>query len=633
MSVNRLQRLYFGKDDAESDIAKGGLLREGFLRTRAYEAAFAGTKSLIIGRKGSGKSAICLTLFNALAVDARASLVSPDEISAEEIRRFQLPGIQPAQSKQLIWRYVFAIQIAKYLLSVARNAEAADDSVKHDASQLRKFLLDNLEVDDPSFVERFWKVVERLKGSVTLEAFGIKMGAGIEHPSPGVRANDQLDVLERRIADLGKRLGLTEQDKPFHLLVDQIEKVWSNDVESDAMVVGLLQASKEVRSKLDWVRCTVFLRADIYEKLQFQDRDKFRGDEFHIDWDAKQLINLIEARAKASDSSIGENGLWLKVFPPEIDGNDLKVYIIGRTLMRPRDIIQLCNACRDAAATNGNGTIEKSDVKQALSLYSAWKLSDLQNEWSVNYPFLPDVFVLLADTSYLVTRAAFEERLSHIKSDLGTRYPSAAATTKSADALLGILHSIGLLGVVRHNVTHYYYQDKTQKRIQTSDLQFVIHPCFRNALQSTSAIDMAPFEGLSERDGGLLRERFESGLRIGQSFQSSRGNPYERVLSFSERMMSESHLGLASSALPDEVAEEIRLDLRRVQEELRRAGESAEPEFARQVAQDVSLHLRRLLKRVSDPLIIDKDSLQRMQFVVDQLEQLLYRGDSSEFIR
>src|ERR1039458_5900850 len=108
-----LDRLYFGKDDAESDFARGGLLRQGFMRTRAYDEALAGSKTLIIGRKGSGKSAICLMLKNDLQAEDRCSLISPDEISTDEIRRFHLPGIPPEQSKLLIWRYVFAVQVAK----------------------------------------------------------------------------------------------------------------------------------------------------------------------------------------------------------------------------------------------------------------------------------------------------------------------------------------------------------------------------------------------------------------------------------------------------------------------------------------------------------------------------------------
>jgi predicted AAA+ superfamily ATPase len=83
-----LADLYFGRDDAEMDIAEGGLLREGFLSTSAYVAAQKARKHLIIGRKGSGKSAICRTLLASPDDSVSISLVTPDEVSADEMRRF-----------------------------------------------------------------------------------------------------------------------------------------------------------------------------------------------------------------------------------------------------------------------------------------------------------------------------------------------------------------------------------------------------------------------------------------------------------------------------------------------------------------------------------------------------------------
>src|SRR5262245_7722367 len=86
-----LDRLYFGRDDAESDVGETGLLRAGFLRTQAYEMALSGRKQLLIGRKGSGKSAICVML--AESMQSMSSIVTPDEISADEIRQFELRGV------------------------------------------------------------------------------------------------------------------------------------------------------------------------------------------------------------------------------------------------------------------------------------------------------------------------------------------------------------------------------------------------------------------------------------------------------------------------------------------------------------------------------------------------------------
>lgn len=49
-----LSKIDLGKDEAEQDQR----LQEYFLKTSNYMNALAGTKTIVIGRKGSGKSAI-----------------------------------------------------------------------------------------------------------------------------------------------------------------------------------------------------------------------------------------------------------------------------------------------------------------------------------------------------------------------------------------------------------------------------------------------------------------------------------------------------------------------------------------------------------------------------------------------
>jgi hypothetical protein len=100
-----LAQLHFGREDAERDVTEGLLLRGGFLPNAAYRGALSGRKMLIIGRKGSGKV-----------------LVTPDEAPGEEIRRFELQGLPGDSAKALIWRYVFAVHAARYLVEHAKGA-------------------------------------------------------------------------------------------------------------------------------------------------------------------------------------------------------------------------------------------------------------------------------------------------------------------------------------------------------------------------------------------------------------------------------------------------------------------------------------------------------------------------------
>jgi ABC-type multidrug transport system fused ATPase/permease subunit len=57
-----IANLYFGKDDAETDFTSSGLLQGSFLKTAIFDQIKSRSKSLVIGRKGSGKSALCLIL-------------------------------------------------------------------------------------------------------------------------------------------------------------------------------------------------------------------------------------------------------------------------------------------------------------------------------------------------------------------------------------------------------------------------------------------------------------------------------------------------------------------------------------------------------------------------------------------
>ena len=216
--INDLSALYFGKDDAESDFANGGLLRQGFLKTHAYEEALSGNKTLFIGRKGSGKSAICLMLHTSLSQEHRAALITPDEISAEEIRRFTLSGISPVTSKELIWRYVFAVQIAKFLLLRANAEVTKRKELEKHVTSIRKFLVDNGEIEDLSVTGKFWKIVDKLKGEIAFEAFSIKLKlSGESKPSPGAYASEQLDILELHLKKVSDALGTRFEVKTIPL--------------------------------------------------------------------------------------------------------------------------------------------------------------------------------------------------------------------------------------------------------------------------------------------------------------------------------------------------------------------------------------------------------------------------------
>lgn len=473
-----LADLNFGKDDAETDITSG-LLRAGFLETYAYEQARAARKTLIIGRKGSGKSAICRTL---AAGPDPTSLVTPDELSSKQVREFSLDGIAPDMAKALMWRYILAVRVGLHLVEHAKTHAKTPKSV----GLLTQFLKDNGELQKGNS-SKFSEILARLKTSLKLDAFGVSVTVEMATKPEGIRTADQVEMVEDHIKKAIADLDCLPAHPPLLLLVDQIEDVWqtSDAGLSDTLVIGLLKAAKYVMATYRGVACVVFLRSDIYDLLSFVDKDKFHGEELRLGWSADQLRELALKRARASlGEGLKESVLWTELFLPYDDGHVSDV-LLRHTLLRPRDIIHLCNLCTDTALFHGHTRIEPADVNAALGVYSKWKLADLTTEYALGYPYLGSVLPAFEDHGYIVTRTGLAQMLPPDALEaLRQDYPRRAHEL-TYEGVLDTLYDIGFLGV-RHNGKVTYTKGEGD-HVKPVHAEFHIHPCFRLALNATNA--------------------------------------------------------------------------------------------------------------------------------------------------
>ncbi|GGS12552.1 hypothetical protein GCM10010252_60030 [Streptomyces aureoverticillatus] len=523
LSVAALDRLYFGREDAERDVTDG-LLRAGFLPTAAFRAALSGRKMLIIGRKGSGKSAICMRLMEDGAHAGGALLITPDDAAGDEIRRFELQGLAADTAKSLIWRYVFAVHAARHLTAHAKAAHGRKepDSVK----ALRRFLKQNDEegveaVDAPGgrLGDRLTQSARGLQTSLSLEAFGVRAAMDlVPQGSEGARAARQLELVEHGVARAFADLGCADAHAPLLLLVDQLEQVWSAEADSNSMVIGLLLAAKHAAGAYGRaLRCLLFLRSDIYDSLSFGEGDKFRGDEVRIAWTESALRELARTRAQASvgdalgGADLDDTRLWQEIFPPSVAGEPTPTYLFARSLPRPRDAIQFLNLCRDTAADQCHDRIEETDVLQATRQFSEWKLKDLVQEYLIAHPFLERLYPLFQNTGYTVTRGVLGNRLEAAAPTLRRLFPG-YVDSLDLTGVLDTLFAVGFLGVRRGN--DVVYGGGGELPVQPHEGEFHVHPCFREALGATSPIDLRRYEP------AVVASRISSGNMGYAHFQS-----------------------------------------------------------------------------------------------------------------
>nr|WP_052479237.1 hypothetical protein [Kibdelosporangium sp. MJ126-NF4]CEL23096.1 hypothetical protein [Kibdelosporangium sp. MJ126-NF4]CTQ90233.1 hypothetical protein [Kibdelosporangium sp. MJ126-NF4] len=569
--TSALQRLRFGYEDAERDIT-GGLLRESFVRTMAYEATVSGRKMLIIGRKGAGKSAICMRIAAEDTNPNNTILITPDDALGSEIRRFELQGLTGDTARSLVWRYMFAVRAAQYLVSNARRARRG--LRKHRAIRvLRRFLKANGELPSQNPGGKLAQTVSGLqKTSLSLEAFGIKTGLEMGRaPSEGAQATRQLEVVERGVADAFAELGRVSTPPAVLLLVDQLEQVWSAEPDAHSMIIGLLLAAKHVTAYYGGaMRCLVFLRSDIYDSLSFPDGDKFRGDELRLGWTNDSLMELALTRARASvGAGLSAEQLWTEVFPGRVAGEATTTFLLSRALPRPRDVIQYLNLARDVAVQNGHDRMLEEDVLLATRQFSEWKLKDLTQEYLVAHPYLERLFPLFQNAGYVVMRNVLAGRLAHTAGTLHSQFP-AYEHSLTLPGVIDTLYSVGFIGVRRGN--DVVYAGGADLSVQPYESEFHIHPCFRDALGATNAVDIHAYTPLVIT---AIESQVVGGPAQGSMVRVARAGREHRLLRSLIRACQTlvNQIGRAVD-LPADTRHEITTQVSRIMDDARQASEA-----------------------------------------------------------
>ena len=462
-----LANIDFGRLDAEQDDK----LLEYFIDVGTASDALKG-KYLVVGRKGAGKTA----LFKHVAASAKGTVV---ELELEDYV-FQAHkglldrGVSDAFAYTASWR--FAMAIAMFVGS-------------------RKSMT--------------WKL--RWKGTRILR----KIGAGpnkaplaalfgwlgrvrkVQLPSiagiadlGGFELADQADKYfesstGKLLDDLEKVLVESVKKSPIVCLVDRLDDAWDGTDESLRLIGGATRAARyfsDILKQDGAAPVIVFLRTDLWERISFNDKNKFVQDTVYLDWPDAELARVIDARIHKT-ANVPEGMGWSTAFTSERmrQGTTALRYMTKRVLGRPRDIVAFSVFAREAAVTNGHSIIESQDIYDAELRYSKHIVDELRDEIGNHVPSMVAVVnALKALERRTFTLASWQDaaRKSGIDQD-------------AADAVLDQLFEASAVGVLRAggggggSKTIYRYQDRFLKATETGSLQ--VHPAFTKELGLTDA--------------------------------------------------------------------------------------------------------------------------------------------------
>lgn len=424
----RLADIDLGGIDAESDTR----LADYFINTPYVDSVTVGRRTLFLGRKGAGKSAVFGQLERIVkeagAQYTRVVKITPDQYAWSALRDYTEQGILPEQAHANAWKLTLAIEIAGCLadddVDCVGDAEIAQKA-------LRKFLQSNFGRIDPGFYSAATAVVKNLT-SFNLSAFGFGVGAKIGKPNQALTPSI--------IGTLFDFIGRVAAEIPVIVALDRLDDSWDGSDESRSLLVGLLKAAKDINDRYDTegnddgIRVITFLRSDIYDVLTFDDKDKHRPTEQNLVWTATELRDMVQRRLPPN-LGVGE------LFEPGVMRGSVEPfnYMVKRTFLRPREVLQFMQECMALARSDGD-YITKLDVRAAENRYSRWKVDDLKQEFS---KAIPDFGELLEVFRQEVQRYDSIDELSTL---FETKVPALCARGGSR-VLLEILLDSSVIGV------------------------------------------------------------------------------------------------------------------------------------------------------------------------------------------
>lgn len=416
----------FGSTDADSD----DLLEQAFQDHEAYVEAIAHRKPLVVGRKGSGKTAIFRKIIRMRQHDVFAYGHTFSEYPWHHHNLQGMVGVPEEQRFTHSWRYLILMTLAKILL----NQDGSQPWSEHafdELGKIERFVVDSYGTRDPDVTQLFTPG-KRLRVKPHLKLAGI-IDVGVDLESVAISDLPKLfQEVNRSIAD--SIANCLNPEHSYYVCFDELDKGFDpNDARYSQMLVGLLLAAtslnnafRQANKKTSIILC---LRDDIYRTLQFEDKNKLTENFMSpIEWDGPRtkwtLRSLLERRFAIAMDADDALVPWEKVFDEdhEMPGRQSKYkHMLDRTFRRPRDAIKFANEvliAYKARAGSTAGLFENKDIIAACSPYSEYLLKELADEIFKHVPAYRDYIDILKSLEALqFTREEFDQACAR-RSDL-----------------------------------------------------------------------------------------------------------------------------------------------------------------------------------------------------------------------
>lgn len=528
------RQISVGAEDAEQDTEYRD---DCFFDTGDYEALSNtdNIKRIVVGRTGAGKTALLLQLREN---NDRVIWLKPESLSLQYLSNSTLLpvlselGVNLDLFYRLLWRHILVVELIKARYGIT-DGQTQENFLRRILEQFQRSKAKQQAIEYVRECgENFWQETEYRIKEVTQRfedevkgAIGAKAAALTGSLSESQRLNieEKAEIVYKaqqivnavQIKKLSDVIDLLAYDifvdpqPAYFVIIDRLDENWVDDVFRYKLIRALIEAVKDMEIVRP-VKVIISLRRDLLERVISITRDAgFQEEKYEplyldLKWSKEQLLQLLDLRIEkmVRRQYTGQPVSHHDLMPARVHSKSLDEYLVGLTMMRPRDIIVFFNCCIQYA--EGKPEVTLSALKEAEGEYSRRRFRSLLDEWNADYPELsyladllksrPDSFRVSDLEEGQITDICLEIATSQLRytGELSLLAKNVAEGRRSASSFVtqafAILYRIGMVGLKTQGYSTVAWSFQGPAIIPAAEIDdstlVRIHPAFARILGS-----------------------------------------------------------------------------------------------------------------------------------------------------
>ncbi len=504
-----------GKLEAETDSYLDSCFYEsnvfkGIINFDSSEKNPDFTRRIIVGRTGSGKSALLKKILS------KGNIKIHDTIEAENtifehinnnvfISDLISKGIDLRGFYKSLWLHVL---LMKVIPTVYRSSyQSFFDEIKGlIGGKKRPYKPEIANEYIEQFRENFFndkalvEISNKLERDLSLKIgnAGLNFGGKLSNADTTKVQSETSSYVSRELLFKQKELikilkeeFADSQQVRIVISIDDLDKSWlSTSAIRYDFINALLEAFRELLD-IKSVKVLISIRTDIlmgiYKSSLRQD-EKDQSLIYSISWNKTEIREIIDARINYLVKNRYQSSKLVTmkdIFGFDVNGIGADDYILDRTMLRPRDAINFVNIC--LSECDGIVNLNEDIILVAEEKYYSSRKRALVTEWKSIYPFIEEyldalAFLSVSEFDLLTLPQADKEKISqHIFDRLVSNHEDEQhmKILMNFDELLKVWFTVGVIGIKKtSSLVIYSSFDKPNLDITDMKRVFIIHPLF-----------------------------------------------------------------------------------------------------------------------------------------------------------